>query len=64
MKFKFKDNLCRWCGVTDETLEHIVNCGRDDELIVDVEKVLRELKLEEISRVASRVNEFLDKVDI
>ena len=63
-KFKFKDSLCRWCGVTDETLEHIVNCGRDDEMIVDVEKVLHELKLEEVGRVASRVNEFLDKVDI
>lgn len=64
MKYKFKDSLCRWCGVTDETLPHIVNCGRNDERIVDVEKALHELKLEEISEIASRVDEFLDKVDI
>ena len=64
MKYKFKDSLCRWCGVTDETLPHIVNCGRDDEKIVDVERALHEMKLEELSKIASRVDEFLAKVDV
>ena len=42
-KFKFDNCLCRWCGVSNETLEHVVNCGRNDEQIVDVEGKLHGL---------------------
>ena len=36
-KYQNSSYECRWCGVADEMLEHIVNCG-SDKVIVDVEK--------------------------
>ena len=64
MKYRFKDCVCRWCGVGDETLEHIVNCGRDEEQIDNIEKVLSEMDVELLNKVALRVEDFLSKVEV
>ena len=63
-KYKHADCLCRWCGVCDETLNHVVNCGSDNEPIIDVEKTLQDLDIDELSRIALRVDEFLAKVEV
>ena len=63
MKFKFSDTSCRWCGVAEETLEHITNCGKDQS-IDDVDEVLAQMDLEKLKEVALRVEEFLAKVEV
>ena len=64
MQYKFKDNQhCRWCGVSNETLQHIVNCAFESR-IDDVEAVL-ELgsNLDLMGEIAERVGEFLERVE-
>ena len=64
MKYKYKDNLsCRWCGVYEETLEHIVNCGQDTH-IHEVEKSLQEMEIGKLEEIAVRTREFLWKVEV
>ena len=65
MQYKFKDNQhCRWRGVSNETLQHIVNCGFESK-IDDVEAVL-ELgsNLDLMGEIAERVAEFLERVEV
>lgn len=63
MRYKFTEYSCRWCGVSDETLEHVVNCGHDEK-IDNVEQALVEMNIDELSRIASRVDGFLSKIEI
>ena len=64
--FQFKNNICRWCNLEEETVNHIVNCGCDEEMtpvcINDIDKIdqLLECKL---TTFATRINHFLDMVD-
>jgi len=44
MKYKFSDQSCRWCGIGEENLEHIVNCGREEQ-ISNVDRTLQEMEL-------------------
>ena len=46
---------CRWCGVAEETLEHIINCGREV-VVSNVEEILAEMDLEKLNEVALRVS--------
>ena len=62
MEYRFKDLSCRWCGISDETLEHIVNCGQGSR-ISDVEKVLAEMEMDKLKEVALRVQDFLWRID-
>ena len=62
MKYKFSDLSCRWCGIKEETLSHIVNCGQEGELI-DADNVLKEMMLDDLKELASRVEKFLSKID-
>ena len=63
--YQHKDNFCRWCGVSDETLVHVVNCGVHGERIENVEQTLvlcnDNLKL---SLIADRVEDFISRVEI
>ncbi len=63
MKFSHKDTLCRWCGMSDETLDHVINCGEETKL-VDTEEKLNLLIHKDIEKIAWRVDEFLSKVEI
>ena len=65
MQYKFKDNQhCRWCGVSSETLQHIVNCGFESR-IDDVEAVLDlGSSLDLMGKIAERVEEFLERVEV
>ena len=62
MEYRFKDLSCRWCGISDETLEHIVNCGQVSR-ISDVDRVLAEMEMDKLKEVALRVQDFLWRVD-
>lgn len=63
MTYKYNDTSCRWCGVAEETLEHIINCGREV-VVSNVEEILAEMDLEKLKEVALRVSEFIDKVEV
>ena len=64
MKFKYKEDLsCRWCGICEESLEHIVNCGQNTQ-ISEVGKSLREMETEKLKEIAVRTREFLWKVEV
>ena len=64
--FQFSNKVCRWCNLEDETLAHVVDCGREnaDGLmnIVDLDIVDAEKEAELIS-LAARIDDFLDLVD-
>ena len=50
--------------MSDETLQHVVNCGWNDERVEDVEHALLDLNSEVMKTIASRVDEFLSKVEV
>ena len=64
MRYKFSEYSCRWCGVSDETLDHIINCGQSEERIDDVEQALLEMNIDKLNKIALRVDEFLSKVEV
>ena len=63
MSYKYKDTSCRWCGVAEETLEHIVNCGQEA-TINNVEEILAEMDLGKLKEIARRVSEFTERVEV
>ena len=66
MKYKFQeDQCCRWCGISDESLQHVVNCGSFDGVIPDVEDIVKEGKdLNLLTEIAERVEDFLERVEV
>ena len=63
MAYKFSDQTCRWCGVCEETLQHVVNCGKETQ-IDNIEQVLQEMELTKLKDIAIRVDDFLSKVEV
>ena len=63
-QYKHVDFQCRWCGVCDETLEHVANCGINDGQIINVEKTLQEMNIDELHKVVLRVDDFLSRVEV
>ena len=66
MKYQYENNKhCRWCGVSDETIQHIVSCGSDGPVISDVERMVQEgNNLEQMKNIAERIENFLDRVEV
>ena len=63
-EFMQYENHCRWCGISDETLKHIVNCGFNDENIEDIEEILHGTDLQKLKLVAQRIEDFLERVEV
>ena len=62
--YQYKDNLCRWCGVSDETATHVVNCGTSEEKIDNIEEaMLLCTDYLKISRIADRITDFTSRVE-
>ena len=65
MQYKYRgNNHCRWCGVSDETLAHIVNCGYEGKHMESAEKIICGTDMREMSELANRVQDFLDRVEV
>ena len=64
--YLFKDTLCRWCNLEDETISHIINCGSDtpmDEMDLDALDVV-DIDVEtKLIMYSTRIKRFLDMVD-
>ena len=62
MQYKYKENMhCRWCGISEETLCHIVNCGSDGATIENVDGIIHGSNFQKMKDV---VENFLDRVDV
>ena len=64
--FLFSNKICRWCNLEEETVDHIVNCGRDKSIdtvniddINDLDPSLESL----LVSIATRISHFIDLVD-
>ena len=63
--YKYKDDtICRGCGMTDETFSHIINCGKQEALHVNIEDVndKSELTTINLSRIVGRILSFFDVI--
>ena len=65
MQYKYRDNNhCRWCGVCDETLGHIINCGYEGEHMESAERIVYGTDVQEMSELANRIEDFLERVEV
>jgi hypothetical protein len=63
-EYKYTDNTCRWCGISDETAVHIVNCGAEGRVLDEVEDVMSTCTdMVSVSMVVDRISSFCDKVE-
>ena len=62
MQFKYNENSCRWCGIGEETLSHIVNCGNEE--CIDAETILTNMEVTDLKVLAKRIQDFLSKVEL
>ena len=60
LSYKYTDLLCRKCGLEDETLDHVINCGHDEVLVLNVENVVENRS--NTLRCLKRLETFLDDV--
>ena len=62
LTYKYGDLKCRKCGVGDETVDHIVNCGYDD--IIDFKYLGEEImdNEEDVKRSVQRIIYFIEEV--
>ena len=58
--YKYNDLTCRRCCQEDETLEHIINCGNDEELILDYAD--GNLNFSNTVRCVKRIESFIEEV--
>ena len=58
-KYDNNDIKCRVCGKAEETLEHVVNCGEDEELFLDVDQNNHKMNT---LRCLKRIDNFVQKV--
>ena len=65
MQYRYQGaNCCRWCGISDETLSHVVNCGASGYTIDNIEEIIYGTDIHQMKEVAMRIEDFLEKVDV
>ena len=59
--YKYSDTICRGCGIEDETLPHIINCGQTEHMdfvnVNDIETVSDVVTIS-LMRTANRIYDF------
>ncbi len=62
--YQYKNNLCRWCGVADETVMHVVNCGSNGEKLDNIHETMLLCRDEiKVGMIADRIAEFISRVE-
>jgi hypothetical protein len=66
MNYRYQDHEkhCRWCGVSDETLNHVVNCGYKGETIESADCIIYGSDIQEMKNIAVRIEDFLRRVEV
>ena len=65
MQYKYKENMhCRWCGISEETLSHVVNCGFDGDTLENVDEIVYGSNMQNMREVARRVEDFLERIEV
>ena len=63
---KYKDTLCRGCGIEEETISHIVNCGmpEGDHIVnpLEIGELSSEINKSQLINVVNRIDAFLGSV--
>ena len=63
LTYKYDDLLCRKCGIEDETVQHIVNCGYNDFIEFKYQgELLLDDNEEDLKRGVQRINKFIEEV--
>ena len=66
LTYKYKDLICRGCGLEEETPHHIMNCGTAEEIGDEIDilslKKIDGFKKSELKRVVIRIGTFLEKI--
>ena len=65
-KFKYKDTICRWCNIHEETLDHIIQCGEEPIETIDFDHDVGEMDTAtkvKASRLTYRIQEFMEKIN-
>ena len=64
--YQFTNKICRWCHLEEETVQHIVNCGWDENMGVmnmnQIDDIDSEVEAGLIG-LATRIAHFLERVD-
>ena len=55
---------CRWCGISEETLSHVVNCGFDGDTLENVDEIVYGSNMQNMREVARRVEDFLERIEV
>ena len=64
LTYKYRaDSVCRGCGQTDETYEHIINCGKESIEVLDLNTLSEMDRSVKISAqiCTGRIREFMNK---
>ena len=66
--FQFTNNICRWCNMEEETVDHIVNCVSESDEQMDVMNLDNMHEIDNLTEatlisLATRITRFLDLVD-
>ena len=63
--YKYKDRLCRKCGINEETVQHVTNCGHTDvvdtSFISDLGEITYTTKVK-LGIISERIRNFLEEV--
>ena len=63
--YKYKDTLCRKCGIENETVQHITNCGQSDivdtAIIYQLGSLTYDTKIK-LATITKRIHNFLEEV--
>ena len=60
--YKYTDLSCRKCQTYDETLTHVINCGKNTYITVDTLNNMENDNVVNLKLVAKRINDFIEEV--
>ena len=65
MQYKYREDMhCRWCGISEETLSHVVNCGHNGDTIDNVHEIIEGHDIQKMKEVAERIQYFLERIEV